>query len=151
MKGFHIFLFLQLINLSNAFMPLYTTCSLNKKNVLKNSVILLHSSVNNIRWEPPEGYVPKKKKWEPPEGYVPKKKNREPSEGYVPESIKKENKIINDINEKIKKLENNDDLFTDNNDIDINIEIDNILIKIEKIKKNVMNIKTYKNNNGKLL
>jgi len=138
MKGFHIFLFLQLINLSNAFMPLYTTCSLNKKNILKNSVILLHSSVNNIRWEPPEGYVPKKKKWEPPEG-------------YVPESIKKENKIINDINEKIKKLENNDDLFTDSNDIDINIEIDNILIKIEKIKKNVMNIKTYKNNNGKFL
>jgi len=138
MKGFHIFLFLQLINLSNAFMPLYTTCSLNKKNILKNSVILLHSSVNNIRWEPPEGYVPKKKKWEPPEG-------------YVPESIKKENKIINDINEKIKKLENNDDLFTDSNDIDINIEIDNILIKIEKKKKNVMNIKTYKNNNGKFL
>jgi hypothetical protein len=138
MKGFHIFLFLQLINLSNAFMPLYTTCSLNKKNILKNSVILLHSSVNNIRWEPPEGYVPKKKKWEPPEG-------------YVPESIKKENKIINDINEKIKKLENNNDLFTDSNDIDINIEIDNILIKIEKIKKNVMNIKTYKNNNGKFL
>jgi len=138
MKGFHIFLFLQLINLSNAFMPLYTICSLNKKIVLKNSVILLHSSVNNIRWEPPEGYVPKKKKWEPPEG-------------YVPESIKKENKIINDINEKIKKLENNDDLFNDSNDIDINIEIDNILIKIEKIKKNVMNIKTYKNNNGKFL
>jgi hypothetical protein len=46
-------------------------------------------------------------------------------------------------------LENKDDLFTDNSSIDINIEIDNILIKIEKIKKNVMNIKTYKNNIGK--
>lgn len=135
MKTFYIFLFLQLINLSNAFMPLYTTCSLNKKSVLKNSVILLHSSVNNIRWEPPEGYVPKKKKWEPPEG-------------YVPESIKNGKAVINEIDKKINELENKDDLFTDN-DIDINIEIDNILIKIEKIKKNVMNIKTYKDNIGK--
>ena len=145
MKTFYIFLFLQLINLSNAFMPLYTTCSLNKKNVLKNSVILLHSSVNNIKWEPPEGYVPKKKKWEPPEGYVPKKKKWEPPEGYVPESIKMGKTVINEIDEKINELENKEDLFTDN-DIDINIEIDNILIKIEKIKKNVMNIKTYKDN-----
>ena len=135
MKTFYIFLFLQLINLSNAFIPLYTTCSLNKKNVLKNSVILLHSSVNNIKWEPPDGYVPKKKKWEPPDG-------------YVPESIKNEKKIINEIDKKINNLENKDDLFTDNSNIDINIEIDNILIKIEKIKKNVMNIKTYKDNNG---
>lgn len=135
MNTFYIFLFLQLINLSNAFMPLYTTCSLNKKSVLKNSVILLHSSVNNIRWEPPEGYVPKKKKWEPPEG-------------YVPESIKNGKAVINEIDKKINELENKDDLFTDN-DIDINIEIDNILIKIEKIKKNVMNIKTYKDNIGK--
>ena len=122
MKTFYIFLFLQLINLSNAFIPLYTTCSLNKKNVLKNSVILLHSSVNNIKWEPPDG--------------------------YVPESIKNEKKIINEIDKKINNLENKDDLFTDNSNIDINIEIDNILIKIEKIKKNVMNIKTYKDNNG---
>ena len=99
-------------------MPLYTTCSLNKKSVLKNSVILLHSSVNNIKWEPPEGYVPKKKKWEPPEG-------------YVPESIKIGKAVINEIDEKINELENKEDLFTDN-DIDINIEIDNILIKIEK-------------------
>ena len=135
MKTFYIFLFLQLINLSNAFMPLYTTCSLNKKSVLKNSVILLHSSVNNIKWEPPEGYVPKKKKWEPPEG-------------YVPESIKIGKAVINEIDEKINELENKEDLFTDN-DIDINIEIDNNLIKIEKIKKNVMNIKTYKDNMGK--
>lgn len=135
MNTFYIFLFLQLINLSNAFMPLYTTCSLNKKSVLKNSVILLHSSVNNIKWEPPEGYVPKKKKWEPPEG-------------YVPESIKNGKAVINEIDKKINELENKDDLFTDN-DIDINIEIDNILIKIEKIKKNVMNIKTYKDNIGK--
>jgi|SaaInlV_125m_DNA_1040241.scaffolds.fasta_scaffold17677_2 hypothetical protein len=136
MKTFYIFLFLQLINLSNAFTPLYTTCSLNKKNVLKNSLILLHSSVNNIKWEPPDGYVPKKKKWEPPEG-------------YVPESIKIGKAVINEIDEKINELENKDDLFTDNSSIDINIEIDNILIKIEKIKKNVMNIKTYKNNIGK--
>lgn len=136
MKTFYIFLFLQLINLSNAFMPLYTTCSLNKKSVLKNSVILLHSSVNNIKWEPPEGYVPKKKKWEPPEG-------------YVPESIKNGKAVINEIDKKINELENKDDLFTDNSSIDINIEIDNILIKIEKIKKNVMNIKTYKDNIGK--
>lgn len=136
MNTFYIFLFLQLINLSNAFMPLYTTCSLNKKSVLKNSVILLHSSVNNIRWEPPEGYVPKKKKWEPPEG-------------YVPESIKNGKAVINEIDKKINELENKDDLFTDNSSIDINIEIDNILIKIEKIKKNVMNIKTYKDNIGK--
>lgn len=135
MKTFYFLIFLQLINLSNAFMPLYTTCSLNKKNVLKNSVILLHSSVNNIKWEPPDGYVPKKKKWEPPDG-------------YVPESIKNEKKIINEIDKKINNLENKDDLFTDNSNIDINIEIDNILIKIEKIKKNVMNIKTYKDNNG---
>lgn len=136
MNTFYIFLFLQLINLSNAFMPLYTTCSLNKKSVLKNSVILLHSSVNNIKWEPPEGYVPKKKKWEPPEG-------------YVPESIKNGKAVINEIDKKINELENKDDLFTDNSSIDINIEIDNILIKIEKIKKNVMNIKTYKDNIGK--
>lgn len=135
MKTFYFLIFLQLINLSNAFMPLYTTCSLNKKNVLKNSVILLHSSVNNIKWEPPDGYVPKKKKWEPPDG-------------YVPESIKNEKKIINEIDKKINNLENKDDLFTDNSNIDINIEIGNILIKIEKIKKNVMNIKTYKDNNG---
>lgn len=138
MKTFYFLIFLQLINLSNAFMPLYTTCSLNKKNVLKNSVILLHSSVNNIKWEPPDGYVPKKKKWEPPDG-------------YVPESIKNEKKIINEIDKKINNLENKDDLFTDNSNIDINIEIGNILIKIEKIKKNVMNIKTYKDNNGKFL
>ena len=79
--------------------------------------------------------MPKKKKWEPPEG-------------YVPESIKNGKAVINEIDKKINELENKDDLFTDN-DIDINIEIDNILIKIEKIKKNVMNIKTYKDNIGK--
>ena len=73
----------------------------------------------------------KKNKWEPPEGYVPDRlKNKE---------------VIEYINNEIEKCENKDDLYTDEQ-ANIEIEIDKILIKIEKIKNNVKNIKKYNKN-----
>lgn len=133
-KTLLILLLIQLYSEINCFVPYINACFDNKK-VLKNSLTLLRASIyNKNKWEPPEGYVPdkyKKNKWEPPEGYVPDRlKNKE---------------VIEHINNEIEKCENKDDLYTDEQ-ANIEIEIDKILIKIEKIKNNVKNIKKYNKN-----
>lgn len=129
-KTLLILLLIQLYSEINCFVPYINACFDNKK-VLKNSLTLLRVSIyNKNKWEPPEGYVPdkyKKNKWEPPEGYVPDRlKNKE---------------VIEHINNEIEKCENKDDLYKDEQ-ANIEIEIDKILIKIEKIK----NIKKYNKN-----
>jgi len=129
-----ILLLIQLYSEINCFVPHINACFDNKK-VLKNSLTLLRASIyNKNKWEPSEGYVPdkyKKNKWEPPEGYVPDRlKNKE---------------VIEYINNEIEKCDNKEDLYTDEQ-VNIEIEIDKILIKIEKIKNNVKNIKKYNKN-----
>tara|TARA_Y100000389_G_scaffold7538_1_gene7236 strand:- start:1447 stop:1767 length:321 start_codon:yes stop_codon:yes gene_type:complete len=104
--------------------------------VITNSLTLLRASIyNKNKWEPPEGYIPhknKKVKWEPPEGYVPNRfKNN-----IISDIIDKEIEICND----------KDDLYCKEHE-NIEIEIDKILIKIEKIKNNVKNIKKYNSKN----
>lgn len=135
-KTLLILLLIQLYSEINCFVPHINACFDNKK-VLKNSLTLLRASIyNKNKWEPPEGYVPdkyKKNKWEPPEGYVPDRfKNKE---------------MIEYINNEIEKCNNKEDLYTNEQaNIEIEIEIDKILIKIEKIKNNVKNIKKYNKN-----
>ena len=133
-KTLLILLLIQLYSEINCFVPHINACFDNKK-VLKNSLTLLKASIyNKNKWEPPEGYVPdkyKKNKWEPPEGYVPDRlKNKE---------------IIEYINNEIENCDNKDYLYTNKKE-NIEIEIDKILIKIEKIKNNVKNIKKYNKN-----
>lgn len=133
-KTLLILLLIQLYSEINCFVPNINACFDNKK-VLKNSLTLLRASIyNKNKWEPPEGYVPdkyKKHRWEPPEGYVPDRlKNKE---------------VIEYINNEIEKCDNKEDLYTDEK-ANIEIEIDKILIKIEKIKNNVKNIKKYNKN-----
>lgn len=133
-KTLLILLLIQLYSEINCFVPNINACFDNKK-VLKNSLTLLRASIyNKNKWEPPEGYVPdkyKKYRWEPPEGYVPDRlKNKE---------------VIEYINDEIEKCDNKEDLYTDEQ-ANIEIEIDKILIKIEKIKNNVKNIKKYNKN-----
>jgi hypothetical protein len=137
--NFKIFI-LFLIQLTNiyCFVPNINACYPKNIKTLHNSLILLNLSVNK-KWNPPEGYVPSRikiKKWNPPDG-------------YIPERLKNK-KIIEEINKKISKSENPDEFYTNNNvmcpkkkEQDIEIEIDKILIKIEKIKNNVKNIKKY--------
>ena len=149
-KTLLILLLIQLYSEINCFVPNINACFDNKK-VLKNSLTLLRASIyNKNKWEPPEGYVPdkyKKHRWEPPEGYVPdkyKKHRWEPPEGYVPDRLKNK-EVIEYINNEIEKCDNKEDLYTDEQ-ANIEIEIDKILIKIEKIKNNVKNIKKYNKN-----
>jgi len=141
------FVFTQLLIEINCFVPNINSCfvpkiksSFDNKIVLTNSLTLLRASIyNKNKWEPPEGYIPrknKKVKWEPPEGYVPNRFK---------------NNIITDIIDKeIEFCNNKDDLYCkeheDENE-NIEIEIDKILIKIEKIKNNVKNIKKYNSKN----
>ena len=141
------FVFTQLLIEINCFVPNINSCfvpkiksSFDNKLVLTNSLTLLRASIyNKNKWEPPEGYIPrknKKVKWEPPEGYVPNRFK---------------NNIITDIIDKeIEICNNKDDLYCkeheDENE-NIEIEIDKILIKIEKIKNNVKNIKKYNSKN----
>ena len=91
------------------------------------------SIYNKNKWEPPEGYIPNKYKdvrWEPPKGYVPDRL--------------KTPIIIDFINKEIVNYDNKDELYSNKgDDKNIEIEIDKILIKIEKIKNNVKNIKKY--------
>lgn len=129
------FVFIQLVIEINCFVPNINSCfvqkiksSFDNKIVLKNSLTLLRASIyNKNKWEPPEGYIPnkyKKMKWEPPEVYV-------------------FNRFKNNIIDKeIKNYSNKDNLYCDEHENEnIEIEIDKILIKIEKIKDNVKNIK----------
>ena len=55
--------------------------------------------------------------------------------------------IIDFINKEIENNDNEYKLYSNEYDKNIDIEIDKILIKIEKIKNNVKNIKKYNNKN----
>ena len=59
----------------------------------------------------------------------------------MPDRLKNK-EVIEYINNEIEKCDNKEDLYTDEQ-ANIEIEIDKILIKIEKIKNNVKNIKKY--------
>lgn len=124
-------LFIQLLIQVECFVPNINACYDNKK-ILHNSLTLLRASLyNKNRWEPPDGYVPIKKetKWVSPEG-------------YIPERLKKDNSLITNINDSIANIENEDELYTNNTE-NIQLEIDKILNKIEKIRDNVKNINRY--------
>tara|TARA_B100001540_G_scaffold317732_1_gene352450 strand:+ start:2187 stop:2720 length:534 start_codon:yes stop_codon:yes gene_type:complete len=116
-----ILLSLYLINCINAFSQNPTlvrtinnsnTCINSNKKLLYNALSLLKASIyndntnTNNNWEPPVGYVPEslkivEKKWEPPVG-------------YVPETLRssENNKIIQEIDNKISTLNDSDSLYT---------------------------------------
>lgn len=136
-----IFVFIQSLIGISCYTPSANSCFLPKmkmnydnRKVLKKSLSLLRASIyNKNKWEPPEGYIPDKYKdirWEPPKGYVPDRL--------------KTPIIIDFINKEIANYDNKDELYSnEGDDKNIEIEIDKILIKIEKIKNNVKNIKKY--------
>ena len=119
MMKYIILLSLYLINCVNAFSQNPTlvrtinnsnTCVNSNKKFLYNALSLLKASIYNDntdnKWEPPIGYVPEsvkivEKKWEPPVG-------------YVPDTLRstKNNKIINEIDNTISKLNDPDSLYT---------------------------------------
>jgi hypothetical protein len=140
-----ILLSLYLINCVNAFSQNPTlvrtinnsnTCVNSNKKFLYNALSLLKASIYNDntdnKWEPPIGYVPEsvkivEKKWEPPVG-------------YVPDTLRstKNNKIINEIDNTISKLNDPDSLYTNVKD-----ETKYIKEQTKKIRRRNKNFKGY--------
>tara|TARA_B110001450_G_scaffold247052_1_gene261691 strand:+ start:4944 stop:5318 length:375 start_codon:yes stop_codon:yes gene_type:complete len=118
---FILLFYIEYISEVTSFVPNINACS-NNVNVLHKSLTLLQATIYNKKFIIPQVNNSKKNRWEPPVGYVPERLKKR----YEINNLEKKNILCSN--------KNTTDMCTnEKKNLEIEIEIDKILIKIEKL------------------